>query len=178
MLDTDTSYDPGPGVGGIIAIVLMGTLYVAFIAFAIYLYMRVARKAGWTLWHGLLVLVPVANFVFIVMFAFQEWPIERRLRDAEARLAMAGLGAPQGYGGYPPGGYGAPAPQYGDPQYGGAYPAAPYGTEPPAPYGGHSATPGTEPTPPAPEPTPPGTDAAGGPPPSGEAPGPWAPPAR
>jgi len=151
-----STYDTGPGAGEIVGIVLVSALYVAFLLFGIYLYMRVARKAGWTIWHGLLVLVPLANLVFIIMFAFTEWPVERRLREAEARLALAtgempGGGtagypgaAPYGYGtGYGTG-YGAAAPAYGETAPGtsgyGAptppaspYDASPAGPVPPAP---------------------------------------------
>ncbi|MBO3096300.1 hypothetical protein [Cellulomonas dongxiuzhuiae] len=179
MISSSTSgYDAGPGVGGIIAVALMAVLYVAVIAFGVYLYMRVARKAGWTLWHGLLMLVPLANVVFLIMFAFTEWPIERRLREAEARLAALGAGpyvdGPAGYptGAYGGTGYGAPAygaPVYGAPAYGApAYGAPAYGVPSPgAPaYGdpGHG-DPGLGAAP----------DAPGTPP--GSASSPWAPPA-
>ena len=110
-----TTSDSSAGAGALVAVLLMGVLYAALVAFGIYLYMRVAKKAGWSLWHGLLVLVPVANIVFIIMFVFMEWPVERRVREAEARLAALTGGDPYGYGaggyppgGYPPGGYGTP----------------------------------------------------------------------
>ncbi|MBO0901290.1 hypothetical protein J1G43_15095 [Cellulomonas sp. zg-ZUI22] len=151
-----STYDTGPGAGEVVGIVLVGALYVAFLLFGIYLYMRVARKAGWTIWHGLLMLVPVANVVFLIMFAFTEWPVERRLREAEARLALAtgempGGGAagypgaaPYGYGT----GYGAPAPAYGGtaPGYGDTTPAAPGYGAPASPYDSSPAGP----VPPAP----------------------------
>lgn len=133
MLTSPYSSDPSAGIGEAIGITLVVLLYLAMIAFGVYLYMRVARKAGWTLWHGLLMLVPIANLVFLVMFAFMEWPVERRLKEAEARLAQLGAGGPYGEypasGGYPGGGtYGVPGYGYGAPTgYGaaGAYGAAP-----------------------------------------------------
>ncbi|MFC8190626.1 hypothetical protein ACFUMH_03050 [Cellulomonas sp. NPDC057328] len=144
---------------GAVALVVFGLFYVAMIVFGIYLYMRVARKAGWTLWHGLLVLVPLANIVFLIMFAFMEWPVERRLREAEARLGIAPGTDPygQGYGGYAAPGYGG----YVAPGYGGY--AAPghdasggYGTG--TVYGSADpyAPPASPPLPTAPA-TPPGT---------------------
>ncbi|MBD7917282.1 hypothetical protein H9657_03185 [Cellulomonas sp. Sa3CUA2] len=165
MISSSTSgYDAGPGVGGIIAVAVMVVLYVAVIAFGVYLYMRVARKAGWTLWHGLLMLVPLANLVFVIMFAFTEWPVERRLREAESRLAALGVApyvdGPAGYpiGTYGGAGYGAPA--YGAPAYGA--PSAPAYGAPSAPTYGDPGY-GTAP------------DGPGAP--SGDAPSPWAPPA-
>ncbi|MCC2313812.1 hypothetical protein [Cellulomonas xiejunii] len=129
MLNVSSGYDSGPEAGAVVALALMSLLYVAFIVFAIYMYMRIARKAGWTLWHGLLVLVPVAGVVFLIMFAFVEWPVERRLREAEARLALANGGTP--YGG-PADGGGA----YGNGAYGsGAYGSGVYGSGAYAGYG-------------------------------------------
>lgn len=129
MTNDSYGYDSGAGAGAgaIAAIGLMSVLYIALIVFGVYMYMRIARKAGWTLWHGLLLLVPVANIVFMIMFAFVEWPIERRLREAEQRLALA-YGGPPPYGGYDPAaGYGTGA--YGGAPYGGA---VTYGTGEPA----------------------------------------------
>ena len=139
MLNASYGYDSGPEAGAVVAIVLMSLLYIALLVFGIYVYMRIARKAGWTLWHGLLVLVPVAGVVFLIMFAFVEWPVERRLREAEARLAMANGGTP--YGGLPDGG--AP---YGGGAYAGYGTYADYGT--PGGYGAPGGY-GTPPAPPA-----------------------------
>jgi len=113
-----TTSDPSAEAGAIVAGIVVVIFYLAIAAFGIYMYMRLAKKAGWTLWHGLLVLVPLANAVFMIMFVFMEWPIERRLREAEARLTAAGID-PQPFGGYPPGyaqptGYGQPS-GYGQP---------------------------------------------------------------
>ncbi|QGQ20320.1 hypothetical protein GC089_15405 [Cellulomonas sp. JZ18] len=154
LLASYDSYDSGAAAGAVVGMLFLGLLYAAIVAFGVYLYMRVARKAGWTLWHGLLVLVPLANLVFIIMFAFQEWPIERRVRELEARLGLSGDGLdPYGHAG--PGlpyGHGAPAyaapgaaPAYGAPE------AAPtYGAPEAAPaYGApRTALPPTAPPPP------------------------------
>lgn len=125
LLASYDSYDSGAATGAVVGMIFLGLLYLAAIAFGVYLYMRVARKAGWTLWHGLLVLVPVANLVFLIMFAFTEWPIERRVRELEARAGLAPGGSdPYAYGAA---GYGAAAPVtgYGAPAYGAPTPAAP-----------------------------------------------------
>jgi uncharacterized membrane protein YhdT len=96
----------GTSTGEYVAIAVVAILYLAIIVFALYLYSRVARKAGYSPWWGVAIIVPLLNIVLILMFAFQEWPIERRLREAEARLAWGygqpGPGGPTGYGG-PPG---------------------------------------------------------------------------
>jgi hypothetical protein len=43
----------------------------------------IARKAGFSGWYSLLMLVPVLNLIFIYYFAFSTWPIERPNRLAK-----------------------------------------------------------------------------------------------
>lgn len=40
---------------------------------------NIARKAGFSRWLSLLLLVPLVNIVIIWMFAFSPWPNERPL---------------------------------------------------------------------------------------------------
>ena len=54
---------------------------------------RIATKAGYEGQLSLLMLVPFANFIILLMFAFSEWPIERGLN---ARRAASG--GPSGAG--------------------------------------------------------------------------------
>lgn len=172
-MDNYSTYDSGPETVGIVTGVVLAVLWLAMFGFTVYCYMRIARKAGWTLWHGLLVLVPIANLAFMIMFVFMEWPVERRLREAEARLAMMGGGPSYsdpsgGYGGYGAAGYGSAAP-YGAPAAP-AYGAAPAESTSPVP-----------PVPPAPAaPEPPAAPAAESGPaaPGADGTDPWAPPAR
>jgi len=145
--------------------VLVGAvvLYVVLLVFGVYLYCRVARKAGYSPWAGLLLLVPVANVVVMLMFAFSEWPIERELKTLRAQLQQSDAGharfgaapsfgstadlpgqtqsppgaAPAGHGapGYGTPGYGAPG--YGTPGYGTPGP----GATPPTTHSGISPDP-------------------------------------
>jgi hypothetical protein len=41
---------------------------------------KIAAKAGYQGALSLLMLVPLVNFVIILIFAFSEWPIESRLK--------------------------------------------------------------------------------------------------
>ena len=110
-----TAPPTGLAVGALIGMV---ALYVALLAFGVYCYVRVARKAGYPAWYAALVFVPVVNLVVMLMFVFKEWPVE-----AELRMLRAG----GGYGGYPQHpGFAAPA---------AAYPSA-YGHTQTSPYGG------------------------------------------
>ncbi|GAA3817435.1 hypothetical protein [Cellulomonas soli] len=134
--------------GGAIFMVFIIIFYAAIFAFAAYMATRVAKKAGYNQWMGLLYLVPVANFVMLIMFVFQKWPIERELEQARAagfvpypQLAYPQAGYPQAA--YPQAAYPVqqaayPGQQaaYGTPD---AYPAGTYPTYPtggPAPESG------------------------------------------
>ncbi|WP_448630383.1 hypothetical protein [Cellulomonas soli] len=114
--------------GGAVFMIFMFVFYAAIFVFAAYMAMRVAKKAGYNQWMGLLYLVPVANFVMVIMFVFQKWPIERELEQARA----AGF-VPYPQAGYPQAGYPVQQAGYGTPA---AYPAAAYPTYPTYPTGG------------------------------------------
>lgn len=93
-------------------------LYVALVAFGVYLYVRVARKAGYSGWYAALVFVPLVNIVVGIAFAFVEWPVEREVKALRARLGYGpgpALGGP-GYGGPSVGGPGYGQFGYGGPQ--------------------------------------------------------------
>lgn len=49
-----------------------------FVAFWVYIWIRLVGKTGNNQWLGLLMLVPIANLVLLIWLAFSEWPLERR----------------------------------------------------------------------------------------------------
>ena len=49
------------------------------IVIALVLWAAVFQRAGYPVWYTLLLLVPVINLIWLVVFAFREWPIEREL---------------------------------------------------------------------------------------------------
>ena len=77
------------GVSAIVAVV-MASVYIVIIVLAIVAYARIIRRTGYSGWWVFSMFVPVLNLVMFVLFAVKEWPIERRLTDAEARAAYAG----------------------------------------------------------------------------------------
>ncbi len=75
---------------------------VASIVLAVVIYWKIFSKAGYNGAMGLLMFIPIANFIAILILAFGEWPIHRELNDLRAR---AGMGGNMGMGGgqpYPP----------------------------------------------------------------------------
>ena len=62
-------------------------IFCAILILHIVCYWRVASKAGYPGILSLLMLVPLANFILLLYFAFTDWPIElelRRLRGGSA----------------------------------------------------------------------------------------------
>lgn len=113
-----------------VVVLVLVLFYLAMIVFGIYMYCRVAAKAGWSPWAGLWMIVPIANLVFMIMFVFSKWPIERELEMLRGQLAYAGQAPSSRFGTLPAGGYGTAdgAPAY--PDAGGYLGGPGYGTAP------------------------------------------------
>ena len=127
----DTDFN-GLGTGFGIGLLVV---YVALVVFCVYLYCRVARKAGWSSWARILVLVPIVNIIVMLYFAFAEWPIARENKMLRAQLAAIHAQNLQQSG------YGAPPSTFGSLPYGtpSAHPGP--GTPPGATGPGGPATP-------------------------------------
>jgi hypothetical protein len=39
---------------------------------------RICAKAGYAVWLGLLIVVPIANLLLLYFLGFADWPLERR----------------------------------------------------------------------------------------------------
>lgn len=44
---------------------------------------KILAKAGYSPWLGLTLLIPVANFIAVIWFAFADWPVLRQIRKAD-----------------------------------------------------------------------------------------------
>ena len=53
-------------------------LIAAIAALVVWPYTRIFRKAGFSPWLGLLMLVPVVNIIMIFYLAFADWPALKR----------------------------------------------------------------------------------------------------
>lgn len=132
-IDPYSQTEPSAGLAAG-AFIGFAVFYAAALAFGVYCYVRIARKAGYSGWYAALLFVPVANLVVMLMFVFKEWPIE-----AELRMLRSG-----GYGGHP--GFAAPTAAYPSPY---PYPEAspygqPWGQAPQQPGGYPPAGPGPQ----------------------------------
>ena len=70
---------------------LLLVLFVIPIFFGIFLlpFWKIFEKAGYPGVLGLLMLVPIVNFVVLLFLAFSDWPVLRQLRAAQVRDAGA-----------------------------------------------------------------------------------------
>jgi hypothetical protein len=74
---------------------LIFVLIFAFVMIALVLFIwgTIFKKAGYSFWMALLMIVPIANLVWLLVFAFSKWPIQQELEML------------RGQSGYPPRGY-------------------------------------------------------------------------
>jgi hypothetical protein len=129
---------------------------------------KILPKAGYSRWLALLLIIPLVNWVMILVFAFSDWPVDKELRS----YRQGGFGSGSSPGGYPapawpaqpppPPAYGSGSAQFAPPSWppaGGQVPPPPAGSVP-APWPGGpvapppSAWPGDPPPPAAPPPWP------------------------
>lgn len=82
--------------GGVLAVFIV--VYVAVIGVFIWANVRIIRRSGYSGWWVLIGLVPIANIVMYLVFAFKESPAERELKQLRAWA-----GHQQSFGGQYPG---------------------------------------------------------------------------
>jgi len=68
----------------------------AIFAFFMWCYVRIVRRAGYSGWWVLILLVPVVNIVMVWVFAFSNWPALRGAGVGAARLGRPGGGPVEG----------------------------------------------------------------------------------
>jgi branched-subunit amino acid transport protein AzlD len=111
--------DPtGPILAGMAA--MSGVILIAVLVsllFTILVYFMIFKRTGMNPWLSLLMLVPIANFVMLIILAFTEWPIQREVHALRAQLAgTGGMTMPPGAGfGTTATAYGTPLPPPGTP---------------------------------------------------------------
>jgi uncharacterized membrane protein len=60
-------------------------LAIAFAVLSVVIYWRIFAKAGYNGALGLLMFVPIVNFIVLCLLAFGEWPIYRELDELRRR---------------------------------------------------------------------------------------------
>jgi len=90
----------------------LGLVFLAFFLFTLLVNFMIFKRTGMNPWLSLLMLVPLANFIMLLILAFTEWPVQRALRMCRAQLGSAGSYAATTapYAPSPPPGYGSSLP--------------------------------------------------------------------
>src|SRR5690606_1289634 len=83
--------DSGSLPGAILGFMIL--FYLAILAAALWVYARIVAKSGYPWPWIFMMFVPVANIVFLCIFAFKPWPIEQELAATRQAL-LAATGSP------------------------------------------------------------------------------------
>jgi uncharacterized membrane protein YhaH (DUF805 family) len=70
---------------GLIVAIVIGVVVLLFL-FSIW--WKIFKKAGYSGALGLLMFIPVVNFILLLILAFSKWPIQRQLEQLQQQLGM------------------------------------------------------------------------------------------
>ena len=56
-----------------------GPSWLVFAAIAVVPFWRICQRVGYSPWLSLLIIVPLANLVFLYYLAFAQWPTEKKV---------------------------------------------------------------------------------------------------
>ena len=59
-------------------------LYVAVGVYLIWCFCKIAEKAGYSRWFGVLMIIPLVNFVILGICAFETWPVLKPVKQRRA----------------------------------------------------------------------------------------------
>jgi hypothetical protein len=83
-----TAYQSGRAAGSLAGAVCMFFFIAAVICFMDFIWGTIFKKAGYNFWMGILMIIPLVNLIWIIIFAFSKWPI---LQELEARGGHPGF---------------------------------------------------------------------------------------
>ena len=88
--------DNSNAIGGV-GLTFLIIIGIAFWLVFVIAYIKIITRAGYSGWWVLIVIVPIANIVMLLIFAYKEWPIQRELRELRGWANQIQRGQ-QGYG--------------------------------------------------------------------------------
>lgn len=71
-MDQYGNSDPTAAMMGMMG--TFGIVWLLFLVFFIFIWFKIFSKAGFSGWLSLLLIVPLANIILIIWFAFADWP--------------------------------------------------------------------------------------------------------
>lgn len=82
----EPTIDPAVAAGmGIFAMIV----WLVTIVITIVVSCKIFSKAGYSWALGLLMLIPIVNFIMMLVLAFSEWPIQKEIKALKAQPAPA-----------------------------------------------------------------------------------------
>jgi heme/copper-type cytochrome/quinol oxidase subunit 2 len=69
----------------LIVAIVVGVLVILFL-FSIW--WKIFKKAGYSGALGLLMFIPIINFILLFILAFSKWPVQRQLEQLQQQLGM------------------------------------------------------------------------------------------
>jgi hypothetical protein len=78
MNDPYATGDPTAAIMGMMGGMML--IWLVVLAFMIFCWWKIFSKAGFSGALSLLLIVPIANLILIIWFAFADWPVLKRLR--------------------------------------------------------------------------------------------------
>src|SRR5204863_4585217 len=78
-------------LAGALCFVVFG---LAMLVLALFIWGTIFKKAGYSFWMSLLMLIPLVNVIWLLVFAFSEWPIHKELAMFRSRYGAATSGFP------------------------------------------------------------------------------------
>jgi uncharacterized membrane protein YhaH (DUF805 family) len=88
-MTTAATTTPGSGLGTFFLVLFL--FYAAIAVVGITAWVKILGKAGYSGWWVLIALVPIANVVMFLVFAFSEWPVVRAVRSQSAGYGGPGV---------------------------------------------------------------------------------------
>ncbi len=89
MSPYNVSNQPGmeEGFAVIIVLLVMMAIFIGLLISVLmtWAYCRICSKAGYSWALGLLMLVPIANFVLPLYLAFSDWPLHKEMRQLKSQ---------------------------------------------------------------------------------------------
>jgi hypothetical protein len=74
------------------SLVCVAVVAIAVIAFMIFVWGTIFKKAGYSFWMSILMIIPIVQLIWLLVFAFSKWPIQQELESLR-------MGRTGGYGG-------------------------------------------------------------------------------
>jgi hypothetical protein len=83
VMQTGPNFNTGAPIFGGLCFIIFALVMVGL---AVFIWGTIFKKAGYSFWFGLLMLVPIGNLIWLLIFAFSKWPIEQELEHYRGQL--------------------------------------------------------------------------------------------